>query len=143
MESQLLGGETIAMTKVHADMTEMTATTCFSKRESVGIVGTLGNVRERNNMTPATRASVVQPQASQGRFNAAKRLRSSVRNVTETPQRTAVARKAVRQPNPRLLRKPRNKAHATRGRRALNVIMVLTHPYRSEERRVGKECRSR
>src|SRR4030065_2639964 len=129
MESQLLGGETIAMTKIHADMTEMAATMCFSKRESVGIVCALGNERKRNNMTPATRASVVQPQASQGRFNAAKRLRSSVRSITETPQRTAVARKAVRQPNPLLLRKPRNKAHATRGKRALNIIMVLTHPY--------------
>src|SRR3989337_349577 len=126
MESQLLGGETIAMTKVHADMTEMAATMCFSKRESVGIVCTLGNERKRNNMTPATRARVVQPQASQGRFNAAKRLRSSVRSVTETPQRTAVARKAILQPNPLHLRKPRNKVHATRGRSALNVIMVLT-----------------
>src|SRR3989337_3038634 len=129
MESQLLGGETIAMTKVHADMTEMAATMCFSKRESVGIVCTLGNVRERNNMTPAKRQGVASPKASQGRFNAAKRLRSSVRSVTETPQRTAVERKAVRQPKPLLLRKPRNKAHATRGKRALNIIMVLTHPY--------------
>jgi hypothetical protein len=54
MESQLLG-ETIAMTKVHAKMMEMAATMCFSKRESVGIVFALGNVRERKNMTPATR----------------------------------------------------------------------------------------
>src|SRR3990172_8557629 len=129
MQSPQFGGETIAMTNVHADMMEIAATMCFSKRESVGIVCALGNVPERKNMTPATRTSVVQPQASQGRFNAAKRLRSSVRSVTETPQRTAVARKAVRQPKPLLLRKPRNKAHATRGKRALNIIMALTHPY--------------
>jgi hypothetical protein len=35
-------------------------------------------------------------------------------------------KKGDSQPNPLVLRKPRNKAHATRGRSALNVIMVLT-----------------